>query len=89
MDPNGNTNGNTNNTGTMRDLLRQGCEARGDSDSKLPENTTDAGKKGSKTWNDAKNKINKGRGKGVNTKTGSQETAEELLNEARPELERV
>lgn len=59
---------------------------KGDSQVKLPENTTDAGKKGSKAWNDAKKKIKDGRGKGVNTKTTSQEAAEELLNEARPEF---
>ena len=60
----------------------------GDSEAQLPENTTDAGKEGSKAWSDAKKKIKEGRGKGINVKTETQEDAEKLLNDARPELEK-
>jgi RHS repeat-associated protein len=49
---------------------------------------TDAGKLDSKSWNDAKKKIKEGRGKGVNVKARSEEEAERLIKEAKPELER-
>ena len=65
-----------------------GCQTEEKSDSELPENTTDAGKKGSKEWTKAKKKIKDSKGKGINTKTDSQEMAEKLLKEARPDLEK-
>ena len=75
-------NGSGNNSGGDKK------DKKGDSETNLPENTIDAGKKGSKAWNDAKKKIKDGKGKGVNTKTSSQKAAEELLNKARPNLEK-
>ncbi|MFR5631463.1 MAG: DNRLRE domain-containing protein [Monoglobales bacterium] len=65
-----------------------GCQTGENSDSELPENTTDAGKKGSKEWTKAKKKIKDSKGKGINIKTDSQEMAEKLLKEARPNLEK-
>lgn len=49
---------------------------------------TDAGKPGSKTWNNAKKKIKEGKGKSINVKARNQEEAEKLINDARPELEK-
>jgi hypothetical protein len=62
--------------------------SEGDAKTQLPENTINAGKKGSKEWNAAKKKIKEGKGKGINVKTDSQEEAEILLKEARPSLEK-
>ena len=49
---------------------------------------TEAGKPGTKSWNDAKKKIKEGKGKGVNVKVRNKEEAEKLINDAKPELER-
>lgn len=67
---------------------KEASETLVDTKAQLPENTIDAGKKGSKQWNKAKKKIKEGKGKGINVKTNSQEEAEQLLKEARPSLEK-
>ena len=52
------------------------------------ESVPSAGKPGSKEWKDAKKKIRDGTGKGINVKTDSEKEAEDLLKEARPDLEK-
>lgn len=52
------------------------------------ESAPSAGKPGSKEWQDAKKKIRDGTGKGINVKAGSEKEEEDLLKEARPNLEK-
>ena len=52
------------------------------------ESAPSAGKPGSKEWQDAKKKIRDGTGKRINVKTGGEKEEEDLLKEARQNLEK-
>ena len=71
----------------MWKLIRQSNKVKSDeSPPSSGKEITDAGKPGSKTWNNAKKKIKEGNGKGINVKARNEEEAEQLINDARPEL---
>jgi hypothetical protein len=74
-------------------LVHNKCKYKG---IKQPEKPTDmddvpsAGKPGSKEWNTAKKEISDGQGKGkpgINYKVETENEAQQLINEARPDLQ--